>query len=1371
MPEVKASTLRNRELDPLFDDPAVMRALDMLGLDPYLTQDNILLWADTVKNIESSGGKNTSNKERVGEEGTTAKGNYQFTDATFRSYLQSYKNALEDVGEELPTWAWAEYNKGDMKDADPRRLTDLQQKTLLIVGTHARGKDEVILPAWTGDLEGAGMDLFYNTHYAGDPGLITKYVVNREFNKNADKAVTVIDDGPLEPRGKVPATMLGKLMIDAPKEEKVEPVGASDFPFPEGQNDLTEVTPVQRGQIPIPQPRQPDPAPAPRLGPQSEPRLESEIAATQMATQNGRLSDAVVTQQRVDETPPPLPELNEVTATQRGQIPIPQPRQEVTAPTVQFTPQQSEPTIESQLRAIQDSIINAERVIPDEPFVPGPEAIVPEPLIEKTEPEQIPKEKQGWGGFTGIKARPEPIEVTAPLNMKAVFEGARVKHDRDQKQRKGITRSVMEGATFNLSDEMEARLRSRQTGMSYDLARTEYKTEQDEFKAMNPDLALGAELGASLIPGVQGYKALQAGSEAINKAAQSVRLRQGLESYMYTNPKTKLRYQSGRLRQYTDDTPRPVTFLDDLGNGKVMVRDEAGKVFPVNKSTLAERSTIAEVGPASNTTLGAIEGGFWGFGAGEGDSRIDEAVIGSLAGLTMGRVIDSFKKPDYKMSVGSEADESLMISGMENPDVVNEIRRQSGRAMQEAQNARANPEDGVMEAMLGGSVPDGPAPFSYLDTFTQSPLAKTETRDGMLGVWDKAVEKYKDLALGISDRLMIDFSPQWGARVQVGDETALRLLAREITEFVDPVAKVLELEQTDRNFHGLMLDYAKGASDVNEVTDYIQKRLGTQMAVLARRHIDWANFKNKEHISQITGKKYNLPSYLSTKLNPKKKAEKGNLDRDMDLPDDPGLMNRTRGNFKDGDVDPDDYMPVLATNLRRIMNNERMVQISRKMNMPQVKDMKSVDDYFDAMVRHVVDMGLDEDLAKRGTQLIKENLVGQIRSPAQWIQALNSFGYASTLAGPMSALLNLHDPMVASVKYGFRNTLRGLAQPSYDVRGRGIDQNVGEFVNKVTELYSSDRAGFESMIADAMRNGTDWLMKGSGFAAFDNMGKSGTIKAILNNAAELAAKDKARKWKSKNEQFSKGELAKAWGFYFNRSELAQIQKELEKHGADFTKYSGRAEQLLEELGFAGLGQQQLISGIGRPAAWARHPNLRPMWALRGFAIKQQALILREIMFNIANGRTDEAIKYFARYIALAAGSFGLLNEARQWVFGDGEASFPGFLTSAADQVLSTLTLNTVGLNDYQYGRLMESGPIPVIAESLFPLPASRIYDVGKAIYQGATDPEKRFRTEVINEVPIVRQPLNAVQNLAENTDLIPRPLEELEATIRPGEQR
>ena len=85
-------------------------------------------------------------------------------------------------------------------------------------------------------------------------------------------------------------------------------------------------------------------------------------------------------------------------------------------------------------------------------------------------------------------------------------------------------------------------------------------------------------------------------------------------------------------------------------------------------------------------------------------------------------------------------------------------------------------------------------------------------------------------------------------------------------------------------------------------------------------------------------------------------------------------------------------------------------------------------------------------------------------------------------------------------------------------------------------------------------------------------------------------------------------LADNWGFYFNKKELDVISEQLQKHGADWRKYEGPGKDLIEELMFAGLGQQQLISAAGRPAAWARHPNLRPLWALRGFVIKQQALL-------------------------------------------------------------------------------------------------------------------------------------------------------------------
>ena len=110
------------------------------------------------------------------------------------------------------------------------------------------------------------------------------------------------------------------------------------------------------------------------------------------------------------------------------------------------------------------------------------------------------------------------------------------------------------------------------------------------------------------------------------------------------------------------------------------------------------------------------------------------------------------------------------------------------------------------------------------------------------------------------------------------------------------------------------------------------------------------------------------------------------------------------------------------------------------------------------------------------------------------------------------------------------------------------------------------------------------------------------------------------------------------------------------------------------------------------------------------------------------------------------------------------------MQGAADQVLSAITLNTVGLNDYQYGSLMENGLFYTTAEGSFPIAADRPYEALKAVYESVTAPEGQGAAPLIKQVPLLNQPLNLLQNLGED-GLIPQPLQELERKIRPGEQR
>ena len=345
-------------------------------------------------------------------------------------------------------------------------------------------------------------------------------------------------------------------------------------------------------------------------------------------------------------------------------------------------------------------------------------------------------------------------------------------------------------------------------------------------------------------------------------------------------------------------------------------------------------------------------------------------------------------------------------------------------------------------------------------------------------------------------------------------------------------------------------------------------------------------------------------------------------------------------------------------------------------------------------------------------------------------------------------MLNLADIPLLGAKYGGGAVREGLKAatpfkkvPNADLKKMGLDnQTFGEFVNIIND-QASDASNWMVTTAEKMRNTANFLMKGSGFAAMDQVGKQGVMRGVLKSAADDA---------------NAGKLADNWGFYFNKAELDILSSQLRKHGMDWRNYTGKGKELVEELMFAGLGQQQLISAAGRPSAWARHPNLRPLWALRGFVVKQQALALREVMGNIKAGRPEKAAEFLGRYAVYGAGGYAAINEGRQFIFGDGEASFGGLARGYGDAWASLLTANTLGLNDYQFGKIKENGIMLTFAQGLLPITVTRPFDIaGTAI--GVADREYSV-ARLASELPLFRDVGRVTRNIGELTGQ-----EELEA--------
>ena len=628
----------------------------------------------------------------------------------------------------------------------------------------------------------------------------------------------------------------------------------------------------------------------------------------------------------------------------------------------------------------------------------------------------------------------------------------------------------------------------------------------------------------------------------------------------------------------------------------------------------------------------------------------------------------------------------------------------------------------------------------------------------------------------MSDTLWAEVSPDVGARYQRASETWLRENAKSLGALQERLISPIKAINENQDAFGALLDYSagflgRGETGVKRLREELSKHLSSEDVNAVIDYAKWSANQNKILNKNVFASKLNPEeiTFLHTRLNKeamKKIKEQKNLEvEDLeDLMNDSGFSKRTRGSYLKSDVNkpnPFDYDNPIVSDMQRIFKMQRLNQLKRMYGIDvedYLSDLRKAADaagdyipnqltpsnFMNALRDTLIMKGIPEDSADFARRMMVDDIMGQDVSPHPIVQALSSIAYATTLAGPMSAILNTADVPMVGAKYGGSAVKEGAKAfipkkfksiPDKDLKAAGFNaQNFGEFVSLTTnEMKNSPN--FLQRLSTGLRKGTDLMMKGSGFAAMDEVGKKGVLRGILKSAADDA---------------KAGTLADNWGFYFNKNEMNIIEDALKKHGDDWTKYEGRAGTLIEELMFAGLGQQQLISSAGRSAAWSRNPNLRPLWALRGFVIKQQALALREVVGNIKAGKSDEAVKFLGRYALYGAGGYAGINEGRQFIFGDGDVSAGGIVRGYGDAWASLLTMNTLGLNDYQFGKIKQNGLALTALEGLVPIAIDRPLDIGSRAIDVID--QKRYPQELVADtLPLVKQSARAVRNIDELT--------------------
>ena len=786
---------------------------------------------------------------------------------------------------------------------------------------------------------------------------------------------------------------------------------------------------------------------------------------------------------------------------------------------------------------------------------------------------------------------------------------------------------------------------------------------------------------------------------------------------------------------------------------------------------------LGKLGVKSAAGQLGIEGAGYGLATGETfEQRITNAGIGVLTGLTLGRVIDVATSPSK--AGGLKTDKDLEADAALDIDSVGEANR-----VQQAEAQRFFDEV------------DDPA-------YRRKPLSEAETVGELWGGLKTSFQNFYNQQLrGVSDNLWAQVSPQVGAGVQRADQAALLTMNKEFSDLSEQLIPVIKTINESEFAKGALLDYSAGkmtdpsklrllnaerarlkrsggadglkkADDLeksirsdatNSLLDTLSNDLTVEQRAILKRYLGYSFQKNQKLNKDVFGASFiNNLTYLHTRLTKdqiKKLKENQKLtDEQLEgLFDDPAFKERTRGSYirkDDNAPNPLDYENPIVSDIQRLQRLEQFSQMKRVFN-PDIQSAVrrkgsslTPNEFMNELEFKFFERGISPEGSKYARQQISDMIMGQEKAPHPLIQALNSIAYATTLAGPMSAILNLADVPLLGAKYGGKAVREGIKEadprmltpfkkPSdINLKELGLDNQVfGEFVSQINELQSGG-TNWMMKTSKAARQSADFLMKKSGFAALDVVGKKGVMRGILSSAADDA---------------NAGKLADNWGFYFNNGELGIISKQLKAHGTNYSKYTGKGKELVEELMFAGLGQQQLISAAGRPAGWARNPNLRPLWALRGFVIKQQALALREVVGNIKAGKPDKAAEFLGRYALYGAGGYAVINEGRQYVFGDGNASFGGLARGYGDAWASLLTANTLGLNDYQYGQIKQNGLLYTFAEGMMPLAPSRAADIlGTTI--DVLDSERPPQALVTETFPIIKQTLRAGRNIAEKLE-------------------
>lgn len=307
----------------------------------------------------------------------------------------------------------------------------------------------------------------------------------------------------------------------------------------------------------------------------------------------------------------------------------------------------------------------------------------------------------------------------------------------------------------------------------------------------------------------------------------------------------------------------------------------------------------------------------------------------------------------------------------------------------------------------------------------------------------------------------------------------------------------------------------------------------------------------------------------------------------------------------------------------------------------------------------------------------------------KYFAGMRDLGYVGTIANIVSAVTNLGDLGTSAALHGLRNTVAAMFGKSggnkYDVIDMGIDHSIAHELrgNKATARILNS------------------MFKRSGFAAIDRLGKNTVMNAAMRKNEKLVQTEAGR-----------AKFREKWGKIYG-DETESLIRDLQ---------NGQVTPNTKLHAFNELADVQPIALSEMPEYYLKNPDMRIVYMLKSFTLKQYDIVRREVVREYAKGNKSDAITKglaLAGYITAANVGTQVAKDMIQ-----GREVRPEDLPEKGMWTL----LGVYGLNNYVAERYLSQGDLGgALKNTLFP-PMPLLDSGGKLV----TEAKKAYEGEEYN---------------------------------------